>query len=208
MAHSFTRSKSTYKPQPRVLVLCEDTKSCKNYLEDAARHFRAYAEIEIAHCGKTDPLGIVSAAARRMQKFDHVYCAIDRDQHNGFDEAVALARQHKEKLTLITSYPCYEFWILLHFEYSRRPYVASGGSSPGECMVQDICKLKGLEKYSKGGGAPLFEMLLPRLSDARRNAMRVMNSAMAEGELNPSTKLHDLIEVFERLGAPMSVVKQ
>lgn len=54
-AASFNRQKSRYKPQPTVLVICEDSKSGKRYLEDASRHFRVNVVVEITHCGKTDP---------------------------------------------------------------------------------------------------------------------------------------------------------
>ena len=207
MAHAFTRKKAVLKVQPRVLVLCEDTKSCKNYLEDAARHFRSYAEIEIAHCGKTDPLGIVSKAVERRHAFDHVYCAIDRDKHENFDEAVQLATEHPVEVTIIASYPCYEFWLYLHFEYARKPYAIKGNLSAGDCMVKDLCKIPDMAGYSNGGSKDVFEKFLPKLPDARKYAKRVMDAAIKEADMNPSTRLHDLISIFEELGVP-PVAKQ
>lgn len=207
MAHSFTRKKAILKVQPRVLVICEDTKSCKNYLEDAARHFRSYAEIEIAHCGKTDPLGIVTKAVEKSHAFDHVYCAIDRDKHENFDEAVRLAEVNKFAVTVIASYPCYEFWLYLHFDYNRKPYAVQGNLSAGDCMVKDLCKIPDMASYSKGGSQEVFEKLLLKLPDARKCAKRVMDAAIAERDMNPSTRLHDLIAIFEELGKPQ-VVKQ
>lgn len=203
MAHSFTRKKAVLKVQPRVLVICEDTKSCKNYLEDAARHFRSYAEIEIAHCGNTDPLGIVSKAVERCHVFDHVYCAIDRDKHENFNEAVRLAAEHQVAVTIIASYPCYEFWLYLHFfGYARKPYAGQGNLSAGDCMVKDLCKIPEMADYGKGTSKDVFEKLLPRLSDARKSAKRVMDAAIEEQDMNPSTRLHDLIAIFEELGMP------
>lgn len=202
MAHSFTRKKATIKVQPRVLVICEDTKSCKNYLEDAARHFRSYAKVEIAHCGKTDPLNIVTEAVERRHTFEHVYCAIDRDRHETFDEAVRLAAEYQLAVTIISSYPCYEFWLYLHFGYSRKPYSVQGNLSAGDCMTKDLCKIPDMTGYSKGGSEDIFEQLLPNLPDARKYAKQVMNAANVEGEMNPSTRLHDLIAIFEKLGTP------
>lgn len=40
-----------------MVVLCEDSKSGKRYLEEAAFHFRAKAQVEIAYCGVTHPSG-------------------------------------------------------------------------------------------------------------------------------------------------------
>ncbi|WWG65215.1 RloB family protein [Pseudomonas poae] len=106
-----------------VLIICEDLQSSKVYLEDAAMHFRSHAEIEIMHCGVTHPKGIVEYAIERQRKFDKVFCAIDRDTHESFDEAIRLSKAH-DKITVIASYPCFEYWLLLHFGYTRKPLFA------------------------------------------------------------------------------------
>lgn len=183
-----------------MLVLCEDSKSCLNYLEDAARHFRSYADIEIAHCNKTDPLGIVKVAIARKNQYDQIYCAIDRDSHQNFDEALVLADAHKEKLDVIVSYPCYEYWLLLHFISNRKPYVAAGGKSAGELLVIELQKQVGMEKYAKGDRGNVFEQLKDRLPEAMQRANQVLAQALQDDALNPSTRLHQLLKKFEELG--------
>lgn len=64
-ALSFKRGKPRFKPQPQILIICEDSRSAKTYLEEAAIYFRASAKVEITHCGYTDPKGIVQYAIRR-----------------------------------------------------------------------------------------------------------------------------------------------
>ena len=195
----FERKKPRFKQQELVLVICEDTKSCLQYLEDAARHFRADAKVEIAHCGKTDPLNIVTKAIERQRYFDRVYCAIDRDRHENFDEALNLAKENK-KISIIASYPCYEFWLLLHFQKTRKPYTGVGKNSSGDLLGKDLRKIAGMENYEKGSSENLFDQLIDRLPKARKFAAQVMQEALNDGELNPSTRLHELIEKFERLG--------
>lgn len=204
MAHQvspFERKKPKFKQQARVLVICEDTKSSLRYLEDTARHFRSHAEVDIVHCGKNDPLNIVKEAIQRLRLFDHVYCAIDRDRHENFDEALALAK-NKKKISIIVSNPCYEFWLLLHFKKTRHSYVGVGKKSSGDLLVKDLCKAPSMESYAKGGSENLFEKLLERLPRARQRAAEVMEEALNDGNFNPSTRLHELIEAFERLGTP------
>jgi hypothetical protein len=87
----FDRKAPRFKPQPKVLILCEDSKSGKRYLEEAAFHFRANAQVEIAHCGITHPSGIVKTAIARQKGFDKVFCALDRDMHLCFERAIDLA---------------------------------------------------------------------------------------------------------------------
>lgn len=201
----FERKKSSLKPQARVLVICEDTKSSLHYLEDAARHFRAHAEVDIVHCGKNDPLNIVKEAMERRRLFDHVYCAIDRDRHENFDEALELAKGNAQKVSVIASYPCYEFWLLLHFQKTRKPYIGVGKNSSGDLLVKDLCKVADMENYAKGSSENLFDKLIDRLPTARQRAAQVMEDALNEGELNPSTQLHELIKCFELLGTPQPI---
>ncbi len=69
-------------------------------------------------------------------------------------------------------------------------------------MVKDLCKIPDMAGYSKGGSKDVFEKLLPKLPDARKFAKQVMNAAIAVDDMNPSTRLHDLIAIFEKLGTP------
>lgn len=192
------RKRGVLKEMPTVLVICEDTKSCRTYLGDAARHFRAFVSVE--HCGRTDPIGIVKEAVGRKSRFDKVFCAIDRDSHETFDEAVALASMHTDKITLITSYPCYEIWLYFHFKKTRSPYVAAGAKSPGDLMVKDLQKLPEMNAYTKSGSVNLFEELLIKLPDGMTNADWALAEAAKDNERNPSTDLHFLLRYFETLG--------
>jgi hypothetical protein len=198
---TFRRRDSSLKPQAQVLVICEDTKSCKSYLEDAKAHFRANALIEIVNVGHTDPRGIVEKAIERKAKYDRLYCVIDRDTHPTFDEAVNLARSCA-KVSMIVSHPCYEFWLYLHFQYSRKAYMRSGGASPGQQMLRALKQLEGMAEYDKGKVHNLFQVLLPRLPQAILNAEKAAAEAKEVGEPNPSTGIHLLLEEFESLGQP------
>jgi len=204
-AASFNRPKSSFKPQPKVLVICEDSKSGKRYLEDASKHFRVNILVEITHCGKTDPLNIVKEAISRQGKFDHVFCAIDRDTHETFDEALNLAKSSK-KVEVIVSYPCFEFWLLLHFGYNRKPYAAAGKNSAADLLIKALRIYPGLEKYDKGEDMGIFQLLLSRFAETRRIAPKVFAEAIANEEMNPSTRLHELLDFFEKLSSPQQVI--
>ncbi len=203
-AASFNRPKSSFKPQPKVLVICEDSKSGKRYLEDASKHFRVNILVEITHCGNTDPKGIVTEAISRQGKFDHVFCAIDRDTHKNFDEALNLAKNSK-KVEVIVSFPCFEFWLLLHFGYNRKPYAAAGKNSAADLLIKALRIYPGLEKYDKGEDMGVFQLLLSRLAETRRIAPKVLAEAIASEQMNPSTRLHELLDFFEKLSSPQQV---
>ncbi len=200
-ASSFARRPARYKPQPRVLIIYEDAKSSRTYLQEAAQHFRCHADVEIAHIGRTDPLGIVAGAKSRRADYDCVYCAIDRDAHETFEEALEDAAK-PPKVTVIPSHPCYEFWLLLHFRFTRSPFAPSGNHSAADNATSALRKEDGMGEYAKGSARGLFAALLVRLPDARKHSRQVLADAMADGNMNPSTRLHEIIDLFESLGQP------
>lgn len=202
---SYERRKPAFKAEPSTLVLCEDSKSSKRYLEDAAGHFRAQAEIDIVHCGLTHPSGIVEEAIRRSNKYDHIYCVIDRDTHNCFEKALILAR-NQPKITVIPSYPCFEFWLILHYGHCRKPFNSTGRNSPGEEAVAWLRKLPLMNDYSKSAKLGVFKLLLgERFDNARKISPQILAQAKEEGSLNPSTEIHLLIDVFEKLSSPQLI---
>ncbi|OAI15080.1 MULTISPECIES: RloB family protein [Methylomonas] len=196
-AASFNRAKPRFKPQPTVLVICEDSKSVKRYLEDACGYFRIKVQVEIRHCGKTDPTSIVNEAIGRKGKFDRVFCTIDRDAHANFENALDAAKS-QPKIDVVVSYPCFEFWLLLHFGYSRKPH------SP-DSLLKDLRAYPEFADYDKGNERNIFRSLENRLPEARRLAPKVLTEAIDSGEMNPSTRLHELLAYFEELSQPQKI---
>lgn len=198
-SNRFARREPSRKQQPTVLIICEDSKSSLNYLEDAARYYRAYAKLEVVHVGSA-PQTIVQAALQRARDFNEVYCVIDRDTHPRFEEALNAASA-QPKINMVVSYPCFEFWLLLHFKRTRKPYAAKGNKSPADAVVSDLQKCGGMASYSKGDTADLFNLLLPRLdTNAYKNAALIWQAAIADSEHNPSTQIDQLLHRFNALG--------
>ena len=137
-------------------------------------------------------------AVTRLKDFDKVYCVIDRDHHENFDEALLLADE--KGIKVIVSYPCYEFWLLLHFRFTRAPYAAAGKMSAGDSLVKELRQELGMGNYQKGHDYNIFSSLVSQLPEARSRARQVMSQARNEDELNPSTQLHELIDALESLG--------
>jgi hypothetical protein len=184
-------------------VICEDTKSGKTYLEDACRHFRTTAKI--MHCGRTDPLGIVQQAIARRKGFDKTYCVIDRDNHQNFEAAMVEARKHPA-IEIIASYPCFEFWLLLNFEYSRRPYTAVGALSAADRVIAELRNKPGMQSYAKGADRDVFANLYPHgYGRGLENAAKVLLDARETDQLNPSTRMHELLEYLKSLSTPQLV---
>lgn len=201
----FSRESPKYRQQPKVLVVCEDKKSSKNYLEDASRFFKCKVSVEIIHCGNTDPLGIVNYSINKQKQFDYIFCVIDKDAHANFNEATEVASNYPT-IKIIASYPCFEFWLLLHFGYTRKPYSASGGKSAADILIKDLKnKATFLSDYDKGKTKDIFKSLESLFEAAYLNSERAFNEAIRENEMNPCTELHELLRFFRLISEPHQI---
>ena len=199
MARNFKREKSTKKPHPRILVICEDSKSSLNYLEEASQRYRSNATIRVIHTGKTNPYGIVEHAIKEKNNYEKIYCVIDRDEHDRWDESHVLAE--KNNIEIIASYPCYEYWLFLHYRYSRKSYSREGNKSPADCMCDDLRNIPELSEYKKGQNKGLFYKLENNLATAKNRANRGLREVARDPlSANPSTRIHHLLDEFEAIG--------
>jgi hypothetical protein len=198
---------SLKRPKPhrnefkKILIVCEGSKTEPNYLKEVCREYRINtASVEIAgkECDSA-PITVFRFARERFNEdpsFDEVYCVIDRDSHPTFDEAVSACRTHSSKrFHSIRSYPCFEYWILLHFQYTRAPVHGAGKSSPGDVMLKMVQRC--WPEYTKGLLKCFTELKKKGNTDAAiDNANRARKDALSTGEQNPSTEF-DLL--FQRL---------
>lgn len=185
----------------RVLIVCEGKKTEPKYLRDLVDRCRlSNANVVIEGIG-SEPRKVVATAKtlekkeRRLgESYDVVYCVFDRDQHAHFDSASQEARD--ARLKLARSWPCFEYWLVLHFVYHRRPYARSGNKSATQNCVRDLKKR--LHGYTKGM-ADVYEKLEDRLETAKSNAKRALSDAAATGRPNPSTEVHLLVAYLQAL---------
>lgn len=148
-----------------------------------------------------DPSSLVNKAKslrddekRRGDRYDTVYCVFDHDEHEHFNKATFEA--HSANLKLARSWPCFEFWLLLHFVYHRRPYVPSGNGTASENCVSELRQY--LSDYTKGR-TDVFEVLEGRIETAKSNARLALSDAEATGSWNPSTEVHYLVAYLQAL---------
>lgn len=184
----------------RFLIVCEDNKSAPNYFEAMRKHFSLSATcIKVAGSGgKSQPIQVVERAVDLKERatepdsgtepFDHVWCVIDGDYGDKINNARAKAKANKVALAIST--PCFEYWILLHFEESATP--------AAKCeVVVHLLKKRHLPKYEKGTYD--FEPIVPRVADARARAERLRKPGIKRGD--PPEKQNPCSEVYELVNA-------
>lgn len=197
-ASSFKRStKGSRQSYDRILVVCEGKKTEPNYFNSLRDHLKLSNSnvVVTGECG-SDPSSVVAKAnevKKRDSGYDRVFCVFDKDKHERYAEAVDTAKANG--FIAITSIPCFEVWILLHFTFTDKPYSASKGKSICDQVVKDVKDVRvlaGLGNYQKGE-KNIFLELRDRLPDAIENAERLRAQNKKSGSDNPSTLIDTLI---------------
>jgi hypothetical protein len=201
-AASLQRKLNRKAPYDRVLIVCEGAKTEPNYFKEIRNAYRlSTANIDICgeECG-SGPLNVVNYAIEKFRKepdYDRVYCVIDRDKHTTFDAAIDKLRQTKLRknatLMAIISVPCFEFWLLLHFNYTTRQFCAPGTASNCELVVAELNNWKRIPGYNKGA-QNIFDLTKGKLLDAIKHAKQLQHYNQSTGVNNPATNMHELIE--------------
>jgi len=203
------------KPNKRVLIVCEGSKTEKLYFTALASSLRlSSVEVEVCeNCGSA-PISVVNfaedkatdAGAPEAGGYDCVFCVFDRDEHESFDRAKNKIKQLKRKgkfpagdIVGITSEPCVEYWFLLHAKYTRAPYTKAGGKTAAEQLISHLKKVPAFKDYRKSLSDQHKSFLLDKTSAAVNHARRAWSDAERTNVENPSTLVHKIVEFLETL---------
>jgi hypothetical protein len=196
--------RATYE---KVLIVCEGEKTEPNYFRELRDFCRLNsANIEISgDCGSA-PISVVERAKqlyrdehRKGIPFDRVYCVFDKDTHRSYEPALQAIKQVSPKATFfaINSVPCFEYWLLLHFCYTEKPFHGvTGAKSSGDQVLDELRKY--IVDYAKGNHG-YFERLIDALPQAIQYSKRALKSANISGADNPTTLVHELVEYLQGL---------
>jgi hypothetical protein len=190
-------------PYDVILIVCEGRKTEPRYFEELKNALRL-SNANVRICGRgTDPLSVVTFAIeiyRQEPEFDRVYCVFDRDRHTTYDAALDKVRRARlgkgVELFAIPSVPCFEFWLLLHYVYTTRPFDAPPGDSICSKVIEELRKY--IPEYRKAR-PDIFRISQDKLDTAIPNASRVEHFHLASGTDNPSTLVHSLVGYLRSL---------
>ena len=200
---SLYRQQAIKDPYDVVLIVCEGEKTEPNYFNEWKKAFRL-SNTNIKGSGRgADPFSVVDFAIKTYRKepeFDRVYCVFDRDRHTTYQKALDKIRHTKlgkgSKIFAIPSVPCFEFWLLLHFKYTTRPFDAAPGDSVCSKVIEEL--KKHLPAYCKGDQG-IFNKIKDKLDFAIANANKVEQYNKGNNIDNPSTLMHYLVDYLRNL---------
>ena len=194
---SLRRRPGQKPPRSITLIVCEGETEQKYF--EAARIRYQLTQAEVVLDDNTEgpaPISVVRSAEKKCAErggYDHVFCVFDRDGHESFtrarDQVLALARRKHKPLPIkaIISVPCFELWVLLHFERTDAPFVRCDDV---------VASVRGhMPAYTKAD-ARTARQLMGRLDMALGNAQWLEQRA-ANNNYNPYTSVHHILRHFE-----------
>ncbi len=197
----------------RILIVCEGSKTEPNYFREIRTAYRLHtANVEVQPGGLgTAPIQVVQYAKQlfedgdpnkniQRRAFEQVYAVFDRDEHDSYHEALALAASLDGKLKndakqlirfqAIASVPSFELWLLLHFEDIQAPLHRND--------VMHRLKLH-IPSYAKGAGNA-FATTSEHLSIATQRAEALAERFHAQTKSGePFTAMFELVKLLTTL---------
>ena len=204
-AAQLARKKPQRETHDRILIVCEGEKTEVSYFDEIRKFYKlntAHVKVCNSEYG-TSPLQVVQYGidfCKRTCEWERVFCVIDRDDHDKYEDALKKAQAHKRKIRndlkkfiefkAIPSNPSFEIWLLMHFQRVER------------FMHRDealkTLRDKFILGYEKGQGK-LFEKTRDHLDVAYKNASGA-NARRQRVDLpgmdNPSTCVDELVKLL------------
>ena len=197
---SFRRPAGQKPPRSITLILCEGETE-QEYFEAARIHYGLKTtEIVLAeNTVGSAPVSVVQCAEDKCAErggYDKVFCVFDRDGHESFDRAraqlKALASRKRSPLPVeeAISVPCFELWVLLHFERTDRPFHRCAD------VIHRI-RDQHMPSYKKADAA-VARQLIARVEDALRHADWLEGRA-ENNHYDPYTSIHHVLRHFAQV---------
>jgi hypothetical protein len=203
---SLRRKAATRKSADRVLIICEGSKTEPQYLDEIREEQRlptAYVHVLGAPEGN-DPLNVVKYAEKlflhgdshrkiESRAFDQIVVVFDRDEHTNYHQALSRANElhlamknnlkAKVPFEVCASIPCFELWLLLHFENFAAPLQRT------EVYRRLRQRIGGYEKGDKG----LWKLTKANLGVANDRALQLSTQTTRTDDYGPYTDMHSLV---------------
>ena len=199
------RNRNNRKPKRVILVAYEGkNKTERNYFESFKGIEKDYT-VKAVPGNETDPVNLVKQTIQSIRELkldldadDRAFCIFDTDvnpQKNiQIKDAIGLATQNN--IVVITSSPCIELWLLIHYEYTT----ANMNSD------EVIKRLRThYSKYSKN--CNMYPILYKETKTAYNNAKKLEKYQkdnerdIKSVEANPHSDVYQIIEELEQINS-------
>jgi hypothetical protein len=206
------RKAASRKSADRILIVCEGSKTEPQYFDEIRQELRlptAHIYVMGASDGN-DPLSVVRYAEKIFLNgdphrsispriFDQIWVVFDRDEHHSYHDALRLVgqlnlsmkndTQSKVPFEIIASVPCFEIWLLLHYEDVLAPLSRSD-------VYQRL--RRHIPQYDKGSHG-LWRRTNSQVLVAKERAIKIALQKNRSDDDGPYTDLHLFVDRLQNL---------
>lgn len=198
-SRSFRRTAGQKPPRSITLIVCEGETEQEYFAAARIKYGLTTAEIILSeNTVGSAPDSVVECAENKCGEqgsYDRVFCVFDRDGHESFDRArariKALASRKRKSLPIdeAISVPCFEIWVLLHYERTDAPFTKCSN------VIDKVRNhMPGYEKAD----AAIAKQLMARMEDALENA-DWLEGRSEHNDYNPYTSVHHVLRHFAQV---------
>jgi len=202
---SYKRREGSKEPRKSILIVSEGSKTEPIYFNSLKNKLRlAMVDVEIVGEGAA-AITVVNRAIelrgerRRVAKtsvgrsaYDVVYCVIDVEAPKAESLSRAVNKAEGNKLEVILSNPCFEYWYILHFRKTSAPF---GTSQEAKSALR-----REHRSYCESD-TTIFDVVYPKTADAIKHSKEVLkeqhNDVEDLSDCNPSTHVHKIVEYLQ-----------
>ncbi|MCC5808588.1 MAG: RloB domain-containing protein [Opitutales bacterium] len=216
---SFRRPRGSKPPAKAILIVTEGEVTEPVYFDAVKRKLiLPTVEIEVVGSGKGDPRRLAESAVKQRKErrknarkgtlalseasdFDELWIVFDTEMpvaQGRYHDGVAFAAAKGVKVAEST--PCFEFWLLLHLDYTTAPMATFADVKPKLERALDCAYAKDARD-----SAALIPPLLAELKTACVRAEKIRihhDEARTPKPANPSTEVDKLIAAIEAAASP------
>jgi hypothetical protein len=187
------------------IIFKDSSSSPSSILKSADKEYESYLKnfmIKYPH------LTLAEVTDEFAKELPYIFCVFDRDRHADYKKTIKLYQElcefkpvFKDKIKLFTSDPCFEFWLILHFQYTSASYEHfTGSKSIADKTISELNQvLKQANfrlRYSKDSSnlQSLYQLTKHRLGEAIKNAKKLEKENQLDQKTSPRTDLYKLYE--------------
>ena len=191
--------KNSRKVNKRLLIVCEGEKTepfyLRKFIEECNLRGRL-VDVRVLDVKQSAPRELIKQAKKlREIPADEVWAVFDKDGYTKHAEAFSLAK--KSNVNIAFSSISFEFWILLHFEYTTRSFLRS------DEVINHLNKKNYITFRKKDRN--LYKNVRDKTQKAINNAEKVRRSQCKGNpdcpvyELNPYTNVDELLKAIRKI---------
>jgi hypothetical protein len=196
---NFRKVCAPQKTKKRILIISEGKKTEPNYFNSIKRQYRL-SSVDVVDTKKNTGKELLQTAIELRAKakkdrndYDEIWIVLDRDGYTKHPEVFDRVKNFPD-IKIGFSSPCFEYWLLFHFEYTSAPFDDCDSSIKKlETYLPDYQKAK---DYSR--------IFMERISTAVSNSKKIKKHQEETSDVkiwayNPYSNLHELIEELMNL---------